>query len=644
MQCTSFTPVYYHARDLNVGASGYSWHLYDSNASCGEERGYNVSMPPCDQYSVHDKEVLKQIILNHEATFRYQVQELHRLYRRQRDLMDETRMREIFAHHLLSRTSESVHSLSHAGAEFSQNRPPATNWLFGNLASSKLSELTSGDVQGHNNVVAEKLEEPATLRPDSFIRKNGINNVQFLSPSCRHNGNEIGSLQLAADMYHDDQTKQFKVGKLSEAPELKRRAPEEISNFQPASDSDSASVRAWDFSSSSSNIRKTNCFIDLNEPIELESFPTSSSGTLEAFTGHNKIACSDECVPVEALPESIVPTQSQLLKSDDSSSDGINSSMAIDLNSMPVNYFSETEMTLESPRSMNREANVVLDCSSACNHAMRNRKCCEHEPVVHNKISDNFLKAETYIDLNTGVVDEHSLPLSSPTLQIKSAEDTELKGPVSPENEESSPPRGESEDIQLETPLSSEQGEGEPFFEVDTIAAQTLVNMGAAVLDSLAKFRNLCWFAEFVSSSGDDLENEVMEFENDQGEENALNLSHFNKAKGTGTVSRKSGKSQKKGKKRRKDFQTEEALGSQECLKTGQLKRKAGKNVCAKTRKYSKLSPSEVTKKSMSSILKQSAAHMEQGVVQSWGKIRKRQGGRRRRASNSFWLAELGSF
>lgn len=73
MQCTSFTPVYYHARDLNVGASGYSWHLYDSNASCGEERGYNVSMPPCDQYSVHDKEVLKQIILNHEATFRYQV-------------------------------------------------------------------------------------------------------------------------------------------------------------------------------------------------------------------------------------------------------------------------------------------------------------------------------------------------------------------------------------------------------------------------------------------------------------------------------------------------------------------------------------------------------------------------------------------
>lgn len=552
--------------------------------------------------------------------------------------MDEMRMREIFAHHLPSRTSESTHSLSHAEAEFSQNRSPATNWLFGNLASTKLSELRSGDVQGPKNVVAENLEEPTTLRTDSFTSKNSINDVQFLSPSCKQNGNEIVSLELPADMYHDDQGKQFKVGNLSEAPELKRRTPEEISNFQPASDSDFASIKTWDFSSSSSNIRKTNCFIDLNEPIQLESLPTSSPGPLEAFTGHNKTVCSDECVPAEAIPESTVPAQSELRKSDDGSSD---SSMAFDLNSMPVSCFSETEMTLENPRSMNREAKEVLDCSSACNHAMRNRKYAEHEPIVHNKISDNFLKTETYIDLNTGVVDEHSLPLSSSTLQIKSAEETELKGPVSPENEESSPPRGQSEDIQLETPLSSEEGEGEPFIEVDTIAAQTLVNMGAAVLDPLMNFRNLCWFAEFVSSTGDDLENEVMKLENDEGEENALNLSHLNKAKGTGTMSRRSGKGQKRGKKRRKDVQTE---GSQGCLKTGQLKRKAGRNGCAKPRKYSKLSPSDVMKKSMSSILKQSAARMDQGVLQSWGKIRKRLGGRRRRASNSFAVAELASF
>lgn len=75
MQCTSHIPVYYHARDLNVGASGFSWHPFDSNANYGEERGYNIVMPPCnmDQYLGYDKEVLKQIIQNHDATFRYQV-------------------------------------------------------------------------------------------------------------------------------------------------------------------------------------------------------------------------------------------------------------------------------------------------------------------------------------------------------------------------------------------------------------------------------------------------------------------------------------------------------------------------------------------------------------------------------------------
>lgn len=622
MQCTSYTPVYYHAMDLN-GASGYSWHLYDSNASYGEERGNNISMPPRDQFLVYDKEVLKQIIQNHEATFRYQVRELHRLYSRQRDLMDETRVSEIFAHHIMSRTSESIHPSSHAGAEFSQKHSLATNWLFANLSSSKLSELTSGDVQGPENFVAENLQA-TTLRTDSFLRKNS-NSDQFLSHSCKRNGNDIVKLELPADMYHDDQGNQFKVANLSEAPELTCRTPDEISNFQPASDSDIGSTKDWDLSSSNSSIRKTNCFIDLNEPLQLESLPPRTSGPLEAFTGQSRTVCSEE-----AIPESVVPRHSQLLKSD-GSSDGIYSSLAIDLNSMPVNCLSETEVTLETPQSMNREAKVVLDRSSACNHAMRNIRCSEDKPIVHNKITDSFFKTETYIDLNIGIVDEHPLPPSSSTLEIKTAEETELKGPVSPENEERSPPRGKSEDIQLETPLSSEQGEGEPFIELHTIAAQTLVeilssgvqeHVGAAVLEPPENFGNLCWFAAIVSSTGDDLEEE----------EDAINLSRFNKGKGTGNMSRRSGKGQKRGKKQRKDIQTE-SLATSTSLQTPPLKRKAGRNAGAKPRKYSKLSPSDVTKKSMSSILKQSAACTDRGVLQSWGKIRKREGGRRRMAS-----------
>lgn len=74
MQCTSYVPVY-HARDLDIGARGFSWQLFDRNTNYGEEIGYNISLPLCDmnRYSGYDKAVLRQIIQSQETTFRYQV-------------------------------------------------------------------------------------------------------------------------------------------------------------------------------------------------------------------------------------------------------------------------------------------------------------------------------------------------------------------------------------------------------------------------------------------------------------------------------------------------------------------------------------------------------------------------------------------
>ncbi|KAL1553455.1 hypothetical protein AAHA92_14130 [Salvia divinorum] len=574
MQCSSYTPVYYQARDLNGGAGGYSWHLYNSNTTYGEERGYNnsVFVPSCEQYLGHDKEMLKQIIQNQEATFRSQVQELHQLYRRQRDLMNDIRAREIFGQHLLSRTSESIHSSSHGGDEIHQKPSPATGWLLGNLSSRELSELTSGNFQGPKSLVVENFLKLSTLQSESGIRRNSGDDARFLFPSTKRSG--IVDLELPACIYHDDQVK-FKAGNLSEASDFTCHTPEKLSNFLAATHSDIGSSKTWDFSSSSSDTKKTYCFIDLNEPIQLEALPTSSSGPLEAFTG--------------------------LVKSGENS-DGINSSMDIDLNLMP---FSETQIPFDSPPSINREAKVVPESNSAS----------EYEPIVQNSIGDSFLKTESYIDLNSGVVDEHPQPPPS----SKPAE--LLKGPVSPENKERSPPRGESEDIQLETHLSSEQGEAEPFIESDTTAAKTLVSIfssgvevDAEVLESLANFRNLCWFAEIVSSTGDEVGDEVMELETDamdQGGENALNLSRFSKGKETGNMSRRSGKGQKRGKKQCKGFKSE----APEFLET------------------------DVTKKSMSSIMKQFVASGDQSVVQSWGRTKKRQGGRRRQASQFFLVS-----
>lgn len=502
--------------------------------------------------------------------------------------MEEMRVKEMISQHFLSRASESIHSSSHAGVEFSQKSSPVTDWLLGNHLPS------SRNAQWPKSFVGENFQKLTTLQTDSFVRRNSEYDTKFLSPSSKRNGNSIIDLEFPADTYDGDQVKRFKGRNLSESSELTCRTPEKISDFQPVNHSDIGSSRTWDLSSSSSDIKKSNCFIDLNEPIQLED-----------FSGCNGTVYREECVSVKATPESIVLTHSKLLKSGESSN-GVNSSMAFDLNSIPVNCFSDIEMNLESSPSIKRETKDVLDCSS------------EDKSIVQRNNSGSFLQTGSFIDLNTDVVDD-SGPQSNLTLEIKSVEHAELKGPVSPENEERSPPRGKSEDIQLGTPLSSEVGERETLIELETTAAQTLVMLFSSgpLLEPLANFRNLSWFAEIASSNG-----------HDQGEENALNSSCFNKGKGKGNAPRRSVKGQKKRKKQNKDFKTDPP--KEDFLEKVPPKRKASKNSYAKPRKYSKLSPSDGKKAPANSILRQSDA-----VVQPWGRTRKR-GGRRRRVNEFF--------
>ncbi|KAL0421943.1 UNVERIFIED_CONTAM: hypothetical protein Slati_3217200 [Sesamum latifolium] len=643
MQCTSYSPVYYHARDLNVGASGFSWAPFNSNPSYGEERGFRSSLTPCtmDQYLGYDKEVLSQIIQNHEATFRHQVHELHRVYRRQRELMDEMRVREIFAQHLPSQTSESVYCSSHAWSDISQSKSRATSWLLADHSYCKLPELTAQNIQRPPSFAAENFQEHATVCPGPSIRKNSYNEVKFPASSNQGNEKRILDLELPANMYHDEGGRQFKEGNLSEAPEITCNTPKKLSNIQPKSDSEIDSDKAGDLFSFHLNSRKKNCFIDLNEPIQLEPQPSSSTGPFETYTCPMEVMHNDPDVSGEVTPESVVPKNAGLLNSDDSSN-GITFSMDIDLNSMPASCFSETESILENLRSINKETTVILGYSSVYDHARRKADGVEGNPVAGT--DDKFLKTKTCIDLNTGTIVHEPSPQPSNTIAlIKSAD---LEGPLSPENEECSPPRGKSEDIQLETPpLLSEQREGEPSMELDTIAAQTLVtisscrvqeDMKAAIPEPLESFRNhLYWFAEIVSSARYDLENKVMKLQNNTTD-TAVNLSHVvKKEKETGDLSGRSMKGHARGTRQQKDIRTEvlpplsslsKGLHTIEgCPKIGSSKRNSGKKTHAKPRKYSKLSTS--------SIMKQHATQTREGVLQGWGKIRKRQGGRRRRTS-----------
>ncbi|KAG0472398.1 hypothetical protein HPP92_016944 [Vanilla planifolia] len=75
-------------RDLNEDISN-SWHLYHENKISNGQIYNGCMLNSLNQCSVYDKDILKRKILEHEAIFRKQVHELHRLYKIQKELMQE---------------------------------------------------------------------------------------------------------------------------------------------------------------------------------------------------------------------------------------------------------------------------------------------------------------------------------------------------------------------------------------------------------------------------------------------------------------------------------------------------------------------------------------------------------------------------
>ncbi|XP_020580038.1 uncharacterized protein LOC110024417 [Phalaenopsis equestris] len=84
----SYSPRYDKMRDLNANA-GNNWSSFYINKTLNEDLHNGCCPSPSAGYSEYDKEMLKRTMLEHEAIFRKQVYELHRLYGIQKDLMEE---------------------------------------------------------------------------------------------------------------------------------------------------------------------------------------------------------------------------------------------------------------------------------------------------------------------------------------------------------------------------------------------------------------------------------------------------------------------------------------------------------------------------------------------------------------------------
>ncbi|KAL5544558.1 hypothetical protein UlMin_008342 [Ulmus minor] len=231
MQYNSHFPGYYTSRNLSLDASGSSWPLNSEDKMLKAGNYFNVPLlTSSSEQLFNNKELLKQQMLKHEAIFREQIQELHRVYRRQRELMDEMRRNEIDKHYLRFEASQSNTGLFRTS--FQVPRFPSTN-----LADSQMSAVGSENIQipSHKNIQAC----PFPAKSDSCSR-----DFQLSESKCKKFGKKVLDLQLPADEYIDDEDEVLLDDdeKVSKVPEVSsyhvNRSPEVhygSDNLEPSS-------------------------------------------------------------------------------------------------------------------------------------------------------------------------------------------------------------------------------------------------------------------------------------------------------------------------------------------------------------------------------------------------------------------------
>ncbi|KAH9626159.1 hypothetical protein KSS87_017683, partial [Heliosperma pusillum] len=113
VQTENYLPRQALTKDLSRESNGGRWPSFYTEGRLPNGQFHYVFLPRtvADSHSGYDKDVLKQTMLEHEAIFKDQVYELHRLYRVQRGLMDQVRRNEPFKHGIPYEASSSSSTL-----------------------------------------------------------------------------------------------------------------------------------------------------------------------------------------------------------------------------------------------------------------------------------------------------------------------------------------------------------------------------------------------------------------------------------------------------------------------------------------------------------------------------------------------------
>ncbi|XP_068655385.1 uncharacterized protein [Aristolochia californica] len=192
----SYIPGYYSMRDLNKDPNTGSWSLlYEDRMLKNGQCCNGLTSRLMDSYSAFDKEILKQTMLHHEAVFRRQVCELHRLYRVQSDLMNELHRKEVYKFPKSNPHSNPFSSC--APSEDLKKTWQVPGWPMMNSSSSGPSISATDHQQSSLNF----LKEMSMSLPPTLTQIGSSRNCEILEHKQKCLSRKSFDLQLPADEY-----------------------------------------------------------------------------------------------------------------------------------------------------------------------------------------------------------------------------------------------------------------------------------------------------------------------------------------------------------------------------------------------------------------------------------------------------------
>ncbi|XP_002514707.2 uncharacterized protein LOC8284482 [Ricinus communis] len=284
-----YYPGYCSTRDLNlnnVGAFPRNGHYYNGN----------LAPPYTDQYLAY-KEKLKQIMLQHEAIFKDQILELHRVYNRQRELMDEMRRVKFYGHHLQVETLQSSQTCPGNSFDYSQkmckvSAPPLLNPAFSPSSISRAE---------NNQPPLNYLEGKITSAGCSTVRTEVCREEsELLKSKFKKVGKKILDLELPAYEYIDSEQEEslaWEAAPLEGPSYLAKSIVDDVQKHGVELShkiADGNVVFQDDDTTRASFSMRTKLLADLNEPIKLEEeTDPESNDFLSPVSDPREIPCHD---------------------------------------------------------------------------------------------------------------------------------------------------------------------------------------------------------------------------------------------------------------------------------------------------------------------------------------------------------------